>query len=456
MAEGRVEAWEIVRNMFTGSSVVATPNDDVQAILDSDKHARRFGYAVALVVFGGFGIWAGFAPLESAAQGAGTVQVEGNRKLVQHLEGGIVAEILVANGDYVTQGQPLVHMDFTMARAELNIVEGRLWAKRALVDRLLCERDEQAIVSFSSWLSDLDDERAVVALGNEKALFDARRADLMGEKEVLQQRVEQLTSQSVGLQAVLNAKRAVATSLSSEVSELEELLAEGYVDKQRIRQLERSRAQALGEVSDLVARIAGVVVSIEETRLQKLQIEKRFKTNVVDTLTRAEEELYDLEQRRNTLQDRLDRTIVRAPSTGIVLSVKPNTVGEVVRPGDELMSIVPDTENLLIDAKLSPMDIDRIHVGQEAEVRFSVFRDAYSVTGVLVKLSADSLIDEVSGQPYFEAKIKLKEDDIKLLGEYRLVPGMPAEVLIKTGNRTLLGYLTSPLHRMFEKSLTEA
>jgi epimerase transport system membrane fusion protein len=236
---------------------------------------------------------------------------------------------------------------------------------------------------------------------------------------------------------------------------LQALLADGYVDKQRIRQLERSRAEILGEIADLEARISASKVSIVEAQLKILQVEKKFKTKVVDALTRAEEDLYDLEQRHDALKDRLERTVVRAPNSGLVLALKPNAIGEVIRAGEELMSIVPDSESLLIDTRLNPMDIDRIQIGQDAEVRFSVFKDAYSITGVLVKLSADRLIDDKTGEPYFEAKVKLKEQDIKLLGEYRLVPGMPAEVLIKTGKRTLLGYLTSPLHRMFEESLIE-
>jgi membrane fusion protein, epimerase transport system len=455
MPDKRQGAFPVVGNWFQDAFTVAEVSPGDMAVLDSDRQARRFGYAVVFVVFFGLGAWAAFAPLESAAQGQGTVQAEGNRKLVQHLEGGIVAEILVANGDHVSQGQPLVRMDVTRAQAELNIVDGRLWAKRALADRLLSERDERTTVGFTDWLSALEDDRAAVARANEKTLFSARRADLMGEKEVLEQRILQLTSQIDGVQAVLEAKHAVAMSLDSEVGELQALLADGYVDKQRIRQLERARAEILGEVADLEARIAASKVSIVESQLQILQVEKRFKTRVIDALTHAQEELYDLDQRRDALKDRLERTVVRAPNSGLVLALKPNAIGEVVQAGEELMSIVPDSESLLIDTRLDPMDIDRIQIGQDAEVRFSVFKDAYSITGVLIKLSADRLIDEITGEPYFEAKVKLKEQDLKLLGEYRLVPGMPAQVLIKTGKRTLLGYLTSPLQRMFEESLIE-
>jgi membrane fusion protein, epimerase transport system len=443
----------MVRDTLLGGSSEINGGDD--AVLNSDEKARRFGYAVILVVFVGLGAWAALAPLESAAHGEGTVQVEGDRKLVQHLEGGMVSEILVANGDYVKKGQPLVVMDATEAQADLSIVSGKLWATRALVDRLLSERDGEASITFTDWLADLDDERAMVALGNEQALFNARHAYLQGEEAVLKQQIEQMVSQIEGIQAVLDAKRSVAQSLNLEAEELRELLADGYVDKQRIRELERAYAATLGEVADMVTRVTTSKVAIEEAKLQILQLEKRFKTQVVDALTQAEEELYDLEQRFSALRGRLDRTTVKAPIDGLVLALKPNTIGAVVGAGGELMSIVPDTNNLLIDTKLSPMDIDRIHIGQEAEVRFSVFKDAYSVTGTLINVSADSLIDAATGQNYFEGKVRLLEEDMALLGEYRLVPGMPAEVLVKTGNRTLLGYLTSPLHRMFENSFID-
>lgn len=425
------------------------------AFLDSDRQAIRFGYAVIVLVFGGFGTWAAFAPLESAAFGQGTVQVEGNRKFVQHFEGGMVAEIMVSNGDYVKKEQPLLRLDATQAQAELGIIIGRLWATRALVDRLLAERDGHHSIDFSSKLTNLDDERVLVALGNERALFNARRADLLGEQEVLKQKITQMISEIEGTRAVLEAKRSVAMSLDSEADELQELLAEGYVDKQRIRELERARAATLGEVSDLVARVAAAEVSIEEINLQILQLQKRFQTGVVDALIKAEEVLFDLEQRYRAAQDRSERIVVKAPSNGIVMALRPNTIGAVVAPGEQLMSIVPDTEDLLVNTRLSPMDVDRINIGQEAEVRFSVFKDAYSITGTLMTLSADSLIDETTGAPYFEAKVKLHDKDIRLLGDYRLVPGMPAEVLIKTGKRTLLGYITSPLHRMFENSLID-
>jgi epimerase transport system membrane fusion protein len=454
MREAIRQFIDVIKRVLSEPIPVAADNFD-ESVLESDRRTRVFGYWIVAIVFGGFGLWAAIAPLESAARGQGTVQVEGNRKPLQHYEGGMVAEIFVASGDYVKEGQALIQLDTTQAQAEQRIIEGRVWAKRALVDRLISERDDLDSIVFQSWLLDQTDERAQIAVASERALFDARRADRLGEIAVLQQRISQLTSQIDGALAVTEAKNQVAASLQSERVELEDLLEQGYVDKQRIRQLERSLAQTLGELAELGAQVAAAKVAIEETELTILQLDKRFRMQVVDALTASQDELYDMQQRLLAINDRLSRTLISAPASGYVLGLKPNVRGAVIAPGDELMSIVPDVDQLVIDAKMSPMDIDRIKVGQEAEVRFAVFKDAYTITGELVKVSADSLRDEATGETYFEAKVELLSEDLALLGEEKLVPGMPADVLVKTGNRTLLGYLTSPLQRMFENSLIE-
>ena len=426
-----------------------------EELIDSDAHVRRFGYGVIVFVFGGVGIWAFLAPLESAALGEGTVQVEGNRKAVQHLEGGIVSEILVANGDLVESGQPLLRLDDTRALAEKNIVESRYWARRAAIDRLTAERDGLPNIVFVEWLVGITDERAMTAVDNEQALFEARLASRDGEIAVLQQRISQLTSRIAGTRSVLAAKQTVVRSLEGELADLDALLEEGFVEKQRVLQLERALAQSIGEVDDLKATISASEVAIVEAELEITQLKKRFTAQVVDELTLAQNELFDYQQRLTALSIELDRTIVKAPVKGLVMAISPNGPGEVVRAGEELMQIVPDAGELVISTKLSIMDRDRLSIGQEAEVRFAVFKDSYSITGELVTLSADSLLDEITGTRYYEGKVALLPDDMVLLEGNKLVPGMPATVLIKTGNRTLMGYLTSPLQRMFEASLIE-
>ena len=454
MREALKEFWAVIRSALSEPLPDYSKKFD-ETVLASDRGARNFGYFVICIMVFGFGGWAALAPLESAAIGAGTVQVQGDRQSIQYLEGGIVAEILVANGDYVINGQPLLRIDSTQLDAELSIVQGQLWAKRAVTDRLISERDEQAGVSFSEALRSVTDERAQIAMANEQALFDARRADRLGEVVVFEQRIIQLQQQIEGSQAVLAAKGSVAESLSVEVSELNELLIDGYVDKQRIRELERSLAQTLGEVADLKARIASASVAIKETRLNILQLNMRFITTVVDRLSIVQEEFFDLEHRYAVVEDRVSRATVRSPTSGFVMALSPNSIGAVIGSGEMLMEVIPDVDELVIDVQMSPLDIDRIRIGQEAEVRFSVFKDSYSITGELIKISADTIINEATGASYYKATVDLIDEDLGLLGDNKLVPGMPASVLVKTGSRTFLGYLTSPLQRMFEGSLTE-
>ena len=444
---------------FVRESLLREPNlalsDDDAELLNSDGLVRLFGYAVIGVVFIGMGAWATFAPLENAAIGNGTVQVEGDSRAIQHYEGGIVSEILVSSGDYVAAGQPLVQLDATQLSAQLRITEGRYWAQRATLDRLISERDDQPEIIFSASLLSIEDARATVSIANERSLFAARLADRQGERDVLTQQIAQLENEIKGVRSIEAANREISESLKLEIDDLSELLKEGYVDRQRIRQLERSLATVVGEISQLEARVDSALVAINETRLKMLQLKQRFISQVVDQIAAVQEELFDSEQRINAVTDRVLRTTVRAPVAGTVVKVKPNTRGAVVLPGDDLLTLVPEADSLVIDVQLSPMDIDRLNVGQSAEVRFAVFKDAYTISGQLIKLSADSLVDEVSGQTYFEGKVRLDDQDIALLGDERLVPGMPAEVLIKTGTSTLLTYLLSPLERMFEKSLIE-
>ena len=428
-----------------------------QASPTSDYDLQRFGYSVVAILFVLVVLWAGFAPIQSAALGPGVVQVEGKRKTIQHLEGGVVSEILVSNGDFVQPGQALVLLDAARDRAELKILKGRLFNTQALNDRLVAERDGLSEIAFDGELLDAagGDVRASNAIANERALFEARRADWQGESAVLEQRVLQYEQQKRGYESIVLARREVAESLIGELADLHELLEEGYVDKQRIRELERSKAQVIGEISDTETKIAAAEVAITEAKLQRLQLQKRFKTDVVAELNEAAEVLYDQQQQYTAVDDRVVRATISSPVAGTVMGLKPNTIGAVIRPGEMLLQVVPQVERLMVEAKLSPMDIDRVRIGQPAEVRFSVFKDAYLISGELTKLSADRMIDEGSDIPYYAAEIRLAEEDLYLLQGMELVPGMPAEVLVKTGERSMLGYLTSPMNRLFSRALIE-
>jgi membrane fusion protein, epimerase transport system len=410
---------------------------------DKERNTRLIGYGVALCLMGVIFIWGAVAPIQSAALAPGIVQVEGKRKAIQHLEGGMIAQILVANGEWVEAGQPLLILDVTRTLAERDILQGRLYNQQAAVDRLQAERDNLPEVAFSSLLLDASplDGRALNAISSEQALFSARSADRLAEEDVL-------ASQRKGLKLVMASRQTVEESLRQEITDLQELLDEGYVDKQRLRELERARTQTLGELADLE-------VSIEETGLRISQLRTRFKKDVVDELAVTLEDLYDIKQQFAAADDKVQRATIRAPVEGTVLNLIPNTIGAVVNSGETLLEIVPVIDNLVVDARVSPMDIDRVSIGQAAEIRCSVFKDAYMVSGVLTRLSPDRLIDQATDMPYYSAEIKLLEEDLFLLDGMSLVPGMPAEVLIKTGQRTMLGYVISPMSRTFSRSLIE-
>ena len=276
----------------------------------------------------------------------------GKRKAVQHLEGGIVSEIYVTSGEAVISGQPLVRLDAATDRADLQIVEGRIFNTQAAVDRLKAERDGEEEILFSEYLRDAatSDERAAAAMKREASLFDARIADLAGEESVLR-------AKGRGLRAVVKAKRDITESLRQEISDLEVLLADGYVDKTRLRQLTRNQSDYLGEIADLE-------VSLQELDLSILQLKNRFKTDVVDELLTSYETLYDLKLSHDAVADRVNRATIRAPVDGEIIDLALNSVGAVVAPGETLMELVPDASGRFVEARISPMDIDRVQVGQ--------------------------------------------------------------------------------------------
>ena len=430
--------------------------DDGFTLEISDRIPRLIGMYILLICLGGFSMWALVAPLDSAALAPGVVTVKNYRKTVQHLEGGIVSEILVTDGQLVEQGQPLLILDNTQSKAELGILMGQYYTTRAMERRLVAERDLSGVVEFPVTLN-VEDARAREAIRNEELIFSARRDDRLGEIEVLEQRIVQLESKIQGLQALVASTDEIVSSYSEEVDDLVELLSEGYVDKQRLRDLQRSRSRSVGEVADQRAAIAQAEVQIGETRLEILQLNKRFTTEVVDQLAETQAKMYDLRERISASEDRLRRMVIAAPVAGIVLGMNTHTLGGVIRSGDTLLEIVPDLAELVVDAQVSPKDIDRVSLDMEATIRFSSFKNATTPTihGKLTKISADRLVDEQTGNPYYLARVEVADEGVDALGSLTLVPGMPAEVLIKTGERTFFDYLMQPARNAFARSLIE-
>ncbi|PCI77070.1 MAG: hemolysin secretion protein D [SAR86 cluster bacterium] len=424
--------------------------------LTSMETPKRFGLGLFFLVFGVFGLWATLAPIEGAAHAPGTVAVKSYKKIVQHLEGGIVSEIRVRDGDFVNAGDPLLILDNTQSLSQLEIVNAQFVADKALEARLIAERDELNSVSYPPILSN-SEFNASTEIDAQSQIFDARRITLQGSVEVLQQRIGQLQSSLVGLHALKESKEELARSYDDELQDVRALLEDGFSNRTRLRELERNSASFKGEAAELTASISSTQIKVGETRLQILQQENEFRNDVIGQLAETQTRLKDSTERINALQDVVSRTIVRAPVAGRVNGMQTHTEGGVVIAASEIAQIVPQSEELIIEARLSPLDIDRVSEGQEAIIRFSTFsRNVVpTIFGNVISISADSFIDELTGASYYMARIEVNPDGLEDLSDLALIPGMPAEAFISSGSRTLLQYLFKPLSNSIARSLIE-
>ena len=298
---------------------------------------------------------------------------------------------------------------------------------------------------------------AQAEIASERQIFVARKAARDGEVEVLEQRTEQLASQVTGLEAVRTSKLELAASFSEELVDVQALLDQGFADKQRLRELQRSYSSYTGEAADLTANISTTEMQIGETRLQILQQDKNFLNEVVSELAEVQTRLKDTEERMIALQDIVRRTAITTPVDGIVNGMQVHGVGEVVKPGANITEVVPQTDELIIEANVSPIDIDRVAEGQEATITFSAFRSGLMPTiyGTVIGISADRLIDQTNGAPYYLARIEVTEEGMADMGYLVLVPGMPAEVFINAGTRTFLQYVLKPFTTALSRSFIE-
>jgi epimerase transport system membrane fusion protein len=422
----------------------------------SDRGIRRIGLTIVLVTFGIFGTWAAFAPLSNAVHGSGFVTVQSYRKTVQHLEGGIVKELLVRDGDSVKKGDPVIVLDESQLSAEYESTRNQLIVARYKEARLRAERDQlDAIPSVE--LKGTDSDRAKEALAGEQQVFVSRKASRLGEISVHREQISQLKAQIGGLEEMIRTKQGLEKSYSGEIKQLKDLLAQGFVDNQRLLESQRKLDMLRTEMADHKSTIAKTKLQISETELQIVQLDKKFSADVADELAQVQAQVFDLQEKEAALQDRLSRIVIRAPESGMVLDMKVHTIGGVVQAATPLMDIVPITSDLVVEAKVAPNDIDRLELGKTADIRFSAFNNATTpvIEGKLTRISADRLTDERSGEPYYLVRVKVTDDGMKKLANRKLQPGMPAEVLINAGDRTMLEYLLKPARNMFATSMIE-
>ena len=373
-----------------------------------DKPIRLIGLIVLLSTLGVFGLWAFLAPIDGAAMAPGVVAVKSHKRTVQHLDGGIVSQLLVKEGDIVKEGDLLLTLDGTENKAQLEIARGQYISLTAQVDRLNAERDSKPSIQYSTSLDDLTDTRISEARKTEDQLFMARKNAHEGEMAVLKQRMGQLNSKIDGLKSQRKSKQELVASYSEEAKDLKELLAEGFADKQRLRDIERNYMLNSGEVASLSSEVASSEIQIGEAKLQILQLEKQFQEEVSTKLSELQTNLYDVTQRMRATKDKVVRIDIKAPVSGRVMGLGIHTLGGVILPGHPILDIVPQKEELIIEAQVSPMDIDRVSVGLIAEVRFTAFTQALTpvIEGKVINLSADRLVEEKTGASYYQANIE--------------------------------------------------
>jgi HlyD family secretion protein len=425
-----------------------------RALARERRRSSRILAFAGVVLFG----WAAWVPLSGAVVISGSLVMQSNVKKVQHAQGGIVSAILVQNGNKVAAGDELVRLDQTPARANLQVVARQLDEVRIRIARLKAERDD---LEAPRWPSDpaaeSDPAEREELLASERGLFIARANARHGRQELAETRANQLEKQITALEAQLKSNSKQADITGGELTGVEELLRQKLVTLPRATTLQKEAAHLDGVGGQLNAQIAETRAKVSETRLQAIQSEETFRSEVMRDLREAEAKEGELVERNLAARDQLVRTIIRAPTAGTIHELTLHTIGGVVTPAEVLMLVVPDGDTLAIEARLGADRVDQVHIGQTAHVRMSSLnqRTTPELSGMVELVSADVVRDPQSGASYYSVRIALPVEEVHRLGSLRLIPGMPAEIFLETESRTMLSYLFKPLTDQLSRTFRE-
>ncbi|OYU91142.1 MAG: hemolysin secretion protein D [Bradyrhizobiaceae bacterium PARB1] len=416
------------------------------------------GLAVVLVLGGGLGGWAATAQLAGALIAPGSVVVDSNVKKVQHPTGGVVGEVRVRDGDIVKTGDVVIRLDDTVTKAGLAIVTKNLnglWARAARLEAE--QRGADRIVFTPQLLEQMADDDVKNVIGSETKLFNVRSAGRTGQKQQLRERISQLNEEISGLSAQEQAKTREIALVDKELVGVRGLFDQQLVQISRLTVLERDAARLAGERAQFIAARAQARGKITEIELQIFQIDKDLVSEVSKDLRETNDKIGEFVERKVTAEDQLRRIDIRAPQDGVVLQSTVHTVGGVITAGDTLMLIVPQTDSLSVEARVNPQDIDKLMIGQKTVLRLSAFnqRTTPELNGEVSRVSADTATDQRTGQAYYTIRISLPPTEVARLGDVRLIPGMPVEAFVQTGERTMLSYLAKPLSDQFMRAFRE-
>ncbi|SED64296.1 HlyD family secretion protein [Rhizobiales bacterium GAS188] len=418
----------------------------------------RTGLRVLVAGMGIVGGWAVLVPLSAAVVVAGTLVAASNVKKVQHPNGGIVAEIFAHDGMLVKEGDLLVRLDETQVRTNLEVVTKQLDEVRVRVARLTAERDGMDAPKLPQELaSRLGNKDVEQLFSSEKSLFEARASARQSQKELLRGQIGQLGQQISGLDAQIRSKAAQLRLITGELEGIQSLYDKHLVPLTRLTALQREAARLDGERGQLVSTIAETQAKISGAELQIVRIDQEFRAEVTKDLRESQDKEAELAERSVAAQDQLNRIIIRAPSSGVVHELSAHTIGGVIGPAEVIMVIVPDLDDLQIEARLSPNDIDQVRIGQKAIVRFPAFnqRTTPQLSGTVSYVSADLSHDQQTHAGYYTIKAILSREELERLGDLQLVSGMPAELFLETGSRTMMSYLLKPITDQLRRTFNQ-
>jgi HlyD family secretion protein len=429
--------------------------------INTNSSLRRFqvfGFLSVLVMGGVVGGWATFSELNGAVIAPATIMVESYSKKIQHKEGGIVGDIRVKDGDRVEIGQALVILDNTETKSELTIIDGLLDEALAKRARLEAQRDRASAIIFPAEVIARANEPGVAAImAGQTKLFNARLQAIIGKKEQLNQQIGQLTEQIGGLESQKVAKEKQLVLISAELTDLKDLQSKGLVPVSRVLAMDRETARLDGERGELVASKASAEARIAEVKVQILQIDEEDLSQTLTDLREIEGKVAELKERKLAIASRLERMVIKSPITGDVYQLAVHTIGGVIGPGEPIMLIVPEADELILQAQVMPQDIDQVRPGQIAHIRFPAFNSRLTpeVAAEVTQISADTSRTDASSPPFYSVRLMISAKELDKLGTNKLKPGMPAEAFIQTEAQTPLTYFLKPLTDQFAHALRE-
>lgn len=490
----------VILDKITATLMPPKPEDELSDPAYIARTPIICGLWLTIIVFGVFGLWSALARIDSAAIAPGKVILDENRKTISHLEGGIVDSIHTSVGSHVKRNDPLVTLKEVRARAQVDLLQNQLDNNLAIEARLVAERDKSDSVTFpkqmiaqaelvpeieselegivaaleeenleTEKLLALEAEQARVKtrlqnarnikeiLVNQRSIFESRTQNIRGQLDILETRISKHEQEMKGLQMQADSMSSQIRLLTEEIGVVEKLVEEGNATRPRLLQLKRQRAELQGRQGEYVSLKAKALESIDETRLSMLNTESEYMNKVVEELKQAQQLISETTEKIVASADVLDRVTIRAPVDGIVNNLAVYTEGGVVRPGETILEIIPLSNEMTVEARVSPQDIDVVQEGLDARVRLTAFkaRQVPPVYGKVTFVSGDQFTDERTGESYFLTRIKIDQDELQQLQNVELSPGMPADVLIITGSRSPLAYLMDPITQSFSHSFLQ-